>query len=178
MIGGKLTPKRRLTGNQAPFVKEHAGGTPFKVTMPAASYVTTRGYKPGTSEVAYPKRKDALDDVTRIIAAEVKALADEGVPKLPPVFAVAVGVKDGKPASAAAAIASAPATGMGGATGVPLAVGLATLRPDGELRRGVFAPEGIVDRRRFFELLGPLCTPAKRGMEDLVLVSRSGEGVE
>jgi 5-methyltetrahydropteroyltriglutamate--homocysteine methyltransferase len=80
VIGGKLSPKRRLTGNQAPFVKEHAGDTPFKVTMPAASYVTTRGYKPGTSDATYPKRKDALDDVAAIIAAEIEALGAEGVP--------------------------------------------------------------------------------------------------
>jgi methionine synthase II (cobalamin-independent) len=80
VIGGKLAQKRRLTGNQAPFLKNHAGGTPFKVTMPAASYVTTRGYKPGTSDTAYPTRKDALADITKIISAEVKALFDEGVP--------------------------------------------------------------------------------------------------
>jgi methionine synthase II (cobalamin-independent) len=80
VVGDKLVQKRRLTGNQAPFLKEKAGGTPFKVTMPAASYVTTRGYKPGTSDTAYPTRKDALADVTKIIAAEVKALFAEGVP--------------------------------------------------------------------------------------------------
>ncbi len=80
IIGGKLRLRHRLTGNQAPFIKEHVGGTAFKVTMPAATYVTTRGYKPGTSATTYPKRKDALDDVTAIIAAEVKALAAEGVP--------------------------------------------------------------------------------------------------
>ena len=80
VIGAKLTQKRRLTENQAPFLKEHAGGTPFKVTLPAASYITTRGYKPGTSDPVYPTRKDALDDVTAIIASEVKALVAEGVP--------------------------------------------------------------------------------------------------
>jgi 5-methyltetrahydropteroyltriglutamate--homocysteine methyltransferase len=80
VIGGKLSPRQRLTGNQVAFVKEHAGGVPFKMTMPAASYVTTRGYKPGTSDAAYPTRKDALDDVTAIIASEVKALVSEGVP--------------------------------------------------------------------------------------------------
>jgi methionine synthase II (cobalamin-independent) len=53
---------------------------PFKVTMPAASYITTRGYKPGVSEPAYADRKAVLDDVTRIISDEVKALASEGVP--------------------------------------------------------------------------------------------------
>jgi 5-methyltetrahydropteroyltriglutamate--homocysteine methyltransferase len=80
VIGAKLQQKRRLTANQVPFLKEHAGGTPFKITMPAASYVTTRGYKPGVSEPAYANRKAVLDDVTAIIAAEVKALAGEGVP--------------------------------------------------------------------------------------------------
>jgi methionine synthase II (cobalamin-independent) len=80
VIGGKLTPKRRLTENQASFLKQHAGGTPFKVTLPAASYITTRGYKPGTSDATYPTRRDALHDVMAIMAAEVKALVAEGVP--------------------------------------------------------------------------------------------------
>jgi saccharopine dehydrogenase-like NADP-dependent oxidoreductase len=108
----------------------------------------------------------------------LRELGEAGSPKLPPVFALAVGKKDGKPASAAAAILSAPATGMGGATGVPLAVGLAAVRPDGEQRRGVFAAEGLVDRQQFFDLLAPLCSPKKRGMEDLLLISRSWEDVE
>jgi 5-methyltetrahydropteroyltriglutamate--homocysteine methyltransferase len=80
VIGGKLKQKHRLTANQVPFLKQHAGGTPFKITMPTPSYVTTRGYKPGVSEPAYANRKAVLDDVTAIIAAEVKALAGEGVP--------------------------------------------------------------------------------------------------
>jgi methionine synthase II (cobalamin-independent) len=80
VIGGRLRPKRRLTENQAGFFKQHADGMPFKVTTPAASYVTARGYKPGVSEPAYSNRKAVLDDVTRIIADEVKALAAEGVP--------------------------------------------------------------------------------------------------
>ena len=80
VIGAKIKQKHRLTANQVPFLEQHAGGTPFKITMPAASYVTTRGYKPGVSEPAYANRKAVLDDVTAIIAAEVKALAGEGVP--------------------------------------------------------------------------------------------------
>jgi len=62
------------------FLKQHAGGMPFKMTMPAASYVTTRGYKPGVSEPAYANRKEVLEDVTKIIHAEVKVLVAEGVP--------------------------------------------------------------------------------------------------
>lgn len=108
----------------------------------------------------------------------LREISEEGSRRLPPVFALAVGKKDGKPASVGAAILSAPATGMGGATGVPLAVGLAAVRPDGEQRRGVFAAEGIVDRKQFFDLLAPLCSPKKRRMEDLLLISRSWEDVD
>jgi len=107
---------------------------------------------------------DYLREVTR-----------DGAARLPPLFAVARGRKGGREASAAAAVLSAPAAGMGGATGVPLALGLAIVRPEGEVRRGVFAAEAVVDADAFFERLAPLCTPAKRGRGELLLVSRSWE---
>ncbi len=95
---------------------------------------------------------------------------------LPPLFAVVRGRKDGKGASVGAAVLSAPAVGMGGATGVPLAVGLAALRPEQGAPRGVFAPEAIIDAGAFFDRLAPLCSPTKQNRDDLVLVSRSWEG--
>lgn len=95
---------------------------------------------------------------------------------LPPLFAVVRGRKHGKGASVAAAILSAPAVGMGGATGVPLAVGLAALRPDRSVARGVFAPEAIIEPGPFFDRLAPLCSPTKQNQDQLVLVSRSWEG--
>lgn len=103
----------------------------------------------------------------------LREVSRAGALRLPPLFAIAQGRKDGRDASVAAAILSSPAVGMGGATGVPLALGLAVVRPDGEARRGVFAAEGIVDPDEFFDRLAPLCTPAKQGRRDLVLVSRS-----
>ncbi len=105
----------------------------------------------------------------------VQELAEERTPKLPPLFAVAIGKKDGRAASAATALLSAPPVGMGGATGVPLALGLAVLRPDGEVARGVFAPEAILEPKAFFDRLAPHCQPVKSGAADLVLVSRSWE---
>jgi saccharopine dehydrogenase-like NADP-dependent oxidoreductase len=98
-----------------------------------------------------------------------------GAPRLPPLFAIAKGRQGGREASVAAAVLSAPAVGMGGATGVPLALGLGIVRPDGEVRRGVFAAEAMVDPDEFFERLAPLCTPAKKGRGELLLVSRSWE---
>jgi hypothetical protein len=98
--------------------------------------------------------------------------------RLPPLFALATGEKNGRPATVAATILSAPPVGMGGATGVPLAVGLAVARPDGEQRRGVFAPEAVIDPDRFFDALAPLCGPPRNGSSDLVLVTRSWESVD
>jgi hypothetical protein len=111
------------------------------------------------------------DDYTR-------ELAEGPTPRLPPLFAVAIGRKDDQPASAAAALLSAPPVGMGGATGVPLAVGLALLQPDHEVKRGVFAPEAILDAKTFFDRLAPLCRPSKADAADLVLVSRSWDDVD
>ena len=82
VIGEKLAQHRPLTGHETPFLQTHAGGMPYKVTIPAASYITSRGYKPGVSEPAYANRKAVLDDVTEIIAKEVRQLAAEGVPYL------------------------------------------------------------------------------------------------
>ena len=82
VIGEKLVQLRPLTGHETPFLKANAGGMPYKVTIPAASYITSRGYKPGVSEPAYANRKAVLDDVTDIIAKEVHQLAAEGVPYL------------------------------------------------------------------------------------------------
>jgi 5-methyltetrahydropteroyltriglutamate--homocysteine methyltransferase len=80
LIGNKLKQERPLTEHEAPFLKANAGGLPYKVTIPAASYITTRGFKPGVTDNAYPNRKAVLDDVTSIIAGEVRRLAGEGVP--------------------------------------------------------------------------------------------------
>ncbi len=106
------------------------------------------------------------------IMDELKSSDEMG---LPPLFALARGIKDGKPASVGAMILSAPMGGMGGATGIPLAVG-ASLMMQGKVNApGVHAPEGVVNPDDFFQALAPLCTPPKKSTDDLVLVSRSWE---
>jgi saccharopine dehydrogenase-like NADP-dependent oxidoreductase len=92
----------------------------------------------------------------------------------PPLFAVALGVRNGKPATAGALVQAAPAGGMGGATGVPLAVGLDLVARHRITRAGVFAPEAAVNPDAFFDVLAPLCTPPKTSHEDLVFVATSG----
>jgi 5-methyltetrahydropteroyltriglutamate--homocysteine methyltransferase len=80
VIGERLTLRHRLTEHEAPFLKEHAGGMPFKVTMPATSYVVARGWKPGVTDNVYASRWELMEDVARIMRAEIQALAAEGVP--------------------------------------------------------------------------------------------------
>jgi 5-methyltetrahydropteroyltriglutamate--homocysteine methyltransferase len=81
VIGEKLQQRHRLTQHEASFLKEHAPG-PFKMTMPAATYVTTRGYKPGVTDKVYGNRTEVLADAAAIIGNELQALASEGVPYL------------------------------------------------------------------------------------------------
>lgn len=78
VIGERLRQKRRLTEHEVAFLRQHASG-PIKMTMPAATYVVTRGYKPGVTDTVYASRDEVLADAAGIINAELKALASEGV---------------------------------------------------------------------------------------------------
>jgi 5-methyltetrahydropteroyltriglutamate--homocysteine methyltransferase len=79
VIGEKIKQLRPLTGHEAPFLAQHAGG-PYKITMPAPSYVVARGFKPGVTTQVYPTRQALIDDVVKVYQAEVQRLAGEGVP--------------------------------------------------------------------------------------------------
>jgi 5-methyltetrahydropteroyltriglutamate--homocysteine methyltransferase len=81
VIGERLRQKRRLTEHEVGFLREHAAG-PIKMTMPAATYVVTRGYKPGVTDRVYANRTELLADAAAIINAELKVLQTEGVPYL------------------------------------------------------------------------------------------------
>ncbi len=103
--------------------------------------------------------------------------------KPPPLFALAEGLRDGETVRVGAMLTAAPEGGMGGATGVPLAVGVALIH---EMARqaggqttercpGVHAPEAAFNADRFFELLGAHCAPRRATAADLALVTRSWE---
>src|SRR5207245_2648799 len=56
-IGGKLQPKRRITGEESAFLKQHAPG-PYKITIPSPTWFL-RGWQRGLSDQAYPTPDDA-----------------------------------------------------------------------------------------------------------------------
>src|ERR687883_3031 len=73
IVGGKLEPRRRLTGEQIAFLKQHAPG-PIKMTLPAPSNFWVVSWKAGVSDAAYASRSEMLQDVTRIVGEEIQAL--------------------------------------------------------------------------------------------------------
>jgi 5-methyltetrahydropteroyltriglutamate--homocysteine methyltransferase len=79
VIGERLRLRHRLTEHEVPFLKQHAGG-PFKITMPATSYVVARGWKPGITDKVYGSRWELAEHVASIMNAEIMALQAEGVP--------------------------------------------------------------------------------------------------
>jgi len=103
----------------------------------------------------------------------LQAVINAKAPVLPPLFSLAKGKRNNEPASVASTILSAPAGGMGGSTGVPLAVGVSLLADGQTKNHGVFAPEGIFDPDTFFSRLAGLCSPVKTDIDDLVLTTRS-----
>lgn len=105
--------------------------------------------------------------------AQRKAMLEKE--SLPPLFAMAEGEKDGASAQAGCMICSAPPGGMAGATGMPMAVGAFMVLTGKVGEHGVFAPEGCVDPVEFFDILAPLCSPAMKNAEELLLITRSWE---
>lgn len=97
--------------------------------------------------------------------------------QLPPLFALASGLKNGKNASVGSMILSAPAGGMAGVTGIPLAIATDLILKGKVRKHGVFAPEGVVTPEIFFSHLAPLCDPQKSGINDLILTTRSWEDI-
>ncbi|MGP3916285.1 saccharopine dehydrogenase family protein [Nonomuraea sp. 10N515B] len=89
--------------------------------------------------------------------------------RLPPVFALATGTRDNRPATVGCALAQLPGTTMGEVTGVPMGVALGLL-PGAE--SGVHTPETLLDPRSFFAALAPHCLGAP-DPDAMVVITRS-----
>lgn len=78
-IVAKLEPKRRIAGEEAAFMRAHAG-VPFKITLTSPVFFMMATFMPGVSEKAYTDRAAAAHDLAAIIRSEVTALIEQGVP--------------------------------------------------------------------------------------------------
>ncbi|KPK15531.1 MAG: hypothetical protein AMJ62_08840 [Myxococcales bacterium SG8_38] len=131
------------------------------------------GLVPLERAARWVERLEGVGKPVKTPADYIAEILDEAASRLPPVFAVAKGRRQGRPATIAGTVRSAPPLGMGGATGVPLAVGLGIVRPELGTKCGVFAPEAILDPVAFFDALAPLCEPVCQSSDDLVVLTRS-----
>ena len=76
-IVAKIKQKRRLTGHEFAFLKQHSPGD-VKVTLPTANQFPAIYYKKGISDKIYPTYSDFLLDIVPIFKAEIQALVNEG----------------------------------------------------------------------------------------------------
>ena len=111
--------------------------------------------------------------VGRTPADFIRETKSPGPLRLPPLFALARGEKNGRPASVAVTVIGAPAGGMGGATGIPLAAGLAMFQAG--LAPGVFAPEGVIDPEKLLDVMAALCDPPFQKASDILVITKSWE---
>jgi 5-methyltetrahydropteroyltriglutamate--homocysteine methyltransferase len=77
VVGAKLRQVRRLTGDDAAFLREHAPG-PWKMTMPGPLSAAGTMFKPGVSDQFYPTRADLVAEIGDMLRREIEALIGEG----------------------------------------------------------------------------------------------------
>ena len=79
IVIAKLAQRRGLTATELPFLQQHAAA-PYKVTLPSATQFPAIAYKRGVSDKIYPTHSDLLWEIAEIIKAEMRTLAEAGVP--------------------------------------------------------------------------------------------------
>ena len=77
VVGEKIRQVRRLAGEEAAFMKEHAPG-PWKITMPGAMSATGQLFRPGVTDKVY-SRRELTYAIAEMLKREVAALIDDGV---------------------------------------------------------------------------------------------------
>jgi saccharopine dehydrogenase-like NADP-dependent oxidoreductase len=113
-------------------------------------------------------------------ADEERELLETGTVKgksvrLPSLFAYARGLKEGREKAVGVTVAAGVGGGMGGATGIPMAIGLKLMNSGKIKGPGVFSPEQVINPDNFFNELGPLCTipSAKANAEEMLIITSS-----
>jgi 5-methyltetrahydropteroyltriglutamate--homocysteine methyltransferase len=79
VVVAKIRQKKRLTGHEAAFLKQHSPGD-IKMTLPTPNQFPAIAYKKGLSDRAYGSYSEFLWDIVPIFKAEIQALVSEGVP--------------------------------------------------------------------------------------------------
>ena len=110
--------------------------------------------------------------LTRQARALAGSLRCEGAGELPFFFALARGMRDGRPLTVGVRATSIP-KGMDGATAIPLALGLRQLLDRRPTQTGVHPPETVIEPEPLLAALAPACDPAKRDADELIVVTEA-----
>lgn len=78
VVVNKLARKGRITASEIAFLRTTARG-PFKVTLPSPVTLAPTAFKMGVTEAAYSDWHSLFRDYTKLIAAEVKDMIEDGV---------------------------------------------------------------------------------------------------
>jgi 5-methyltetrahydropteroyltriglutamate--homocysteine methyltransferase len=78
LAAGRVKQVRRIAGEEAAFLKEHAPG-PWKITMPGALSVGSQLWRPGVTDQHYTSKREFIDQIVGMLQHEVDALIDDGV---------------------------------------------------------------------------------------------------
>ena len=81
IVTARLVQRRALTAGELPYLQRHAQ-VPFKVTLPSATQFPAIAFKRGITDKIYPRHSDLLWEIAEIIKAEMRTLAEAGVPYL------------------------------------------------------------------------------------------------
>jgi len=130
----------------------------------AAVQALAWGIDRGLSERRAASWAEALEGPPTPASQQREAVAQGH--RLPPLFAYADGLHDGRPARVSATIRRMPDGGMAAATSIPLAMGLHVLRAG--CPSGVWTPEAIIDPVPFLARLAPFCGCAPDALVEVV----------
>jgi 5-methyltetrahydropteroyltriglutamate--homocysteine methyltransferase len=79
LVAAQLRQVRRITGEEAAFLKQHAPG-PWKITMPGPMSLAGQLYEPGVTDRHYGSRRGLVAEIVDMLQREVAALLEDGAP--------------------------------------------------------------------------------------------------
>jgi saccharopine dehydrogenase-like NADP-dependent oxidoreductase len=140
---------------------------PTIAALRALTWCVDRGLVSPRSAARFIERVEgpARTDVDAVAALQQY----ESGGRLPPLFALAEGEKDGRAARVGTTLTSTPPGGMGGATGIPLGIGAALLASGALRQPGVSPPEASIPVAPFCDWMGMLCVPERTSCTELVV---------
>jgi 5-methyltetrahydropteroyltriglutamate--homocysteine methyltransferase len=78
IVNAHLKQRQPLTGRELPFLRAHAPG-PIKMTLPSATQFPAISFKYGITDSVYRDPYALLEDITAIMANDLRALAGSGI---------------------------------------------------------------------------------------------------